>query len=60
VMDVRRFGPGERLVFLPYDQHIFDSTQRWVADRGIFETGLEDRMGYACSVAGELTSNVEG
>ena len=60
VMDVRRFGPGERLVFLPYDQHIFDSTQRWVADRGIFETGLEGRTGYACSVAGELTSNVEG
>ncbi len=59
VMDVRRFGPGERIVFLPYDRRIFDSTQRWVADRGIFETGLDDRQGYACSVAGELTSSAD-
>ena len=55
VMDTRRFGPGERVVFLPYDRGIFDSTQRWVADRGIFEAGLKDRAGYESCVAGELT-----
>ena len=59
VMDTRRFGPGERVVFLPYDRGIFDSTQRWVADRGIFEAGLKDRAGYESCVAGELTCSAD-
>ena len=59
VMDTRRFGPGERVVFLPYDRGIFDSPQRWVADRGIFEAGLKDRAGYESCVAGELTCSAD-
>ena len=59
VMDTRRFGPGERVVFLPDDRGIFDSTQRWVADRGIFEAGLKDRAGYESCVAGELTCSAD-
>ena len=59
VMDTRRFGPGERVVFLPYDRGIFDSTQRWVADRGIFEAGLKDRAGYESCLAGELTCSAD-
>lgn len=38
-MDVRRFGPGERLVFEPYTQEMFERSQRWVAERGIFPDG---------------------
>jgi NitT/TauT family transport system substrate-binding protein len=37
-VDVRRFGPGERVVFLPYSREVFDSTQRWIHERGLFET----------------------
>lgn len=28
--DVRRFGPGERLVFEPYTREMFDRTHRWM------------------------------
>ena len=42
-MDVRRFGPGERLVFEPYTQEMFERSQSWVAERGIFpESGPGD------------------
>jgi len=43
VVDVRRFGPGERLVFEPYSKDIYESTHAWVEERGIFDrekTGL--------------------
>jgi NitT/TauT family transport system substrate-binding protein len=29
-VDVRRFGPGERIVFEPYTREIFERTQRWM------------------------------
>jgi len=38
-MDTRLFGPGERIVFEPYSREIFETSQRWIADRGIFEGG---------------------
>jgi hypothetical protein len=37
-VDVRLFGPGERVVFLPYSRETFESTQRWIHERDIFET----------------------
>jgi ABC-type nitrate/sulfonate/bicarbonate transport system substrate-binding protein len=41
LMDTRRWGPGERIVFEPYTREAFDETRRWIAERGIFaETGL--------------------
>jgi hypothetical protein len=41
VMDTRRWGPGERIVFETYTQEMYDETLDWIADRGIFaETGL--------------------
>jgi ABC-type nitrate/sulfonate/bicarbonate transport system substrate-binding protein len=41
VMDTRRWGPGERLVFEPYTREVFEETFRWIADHGIFaDTGL--------------------
>ena len=30
VVDVRRFGPGERIVFEPYTREMFEVTQRWM------------------------------
>ena len=37
-VDVRLFGPGERVVFLPYSRASFESTQRWIHERDIFES----------------------
>lgn len=41
VMDTRRWGPGERLVFEPYTRQAHDETFAWIAEHGIFaETGM--------------------
>ena len=37
-VDVRLFGPGERVVFLPYSRESFETTQRWIHERDIFES----------------------
>lgn len=37
LVDVRRFGPGERLVFEPYSKTMYEATHRWVEERGIFD-----------------------
>ena len=34
LVDVRRFGPGERFVFDPYTQDMYDRTQSWIDERG--------------------------
>jgi ABC-type nitrate/sulfonate/bicarbonate transport system substrate-binding protein len=41
IMDTRRWGPGERVVFEPYTKEVFEDTLKWIADRGIFaDTGM--------------------
>jgi hypothetical protein len=35
-MDVRRWGPGERIVFEPYTRETFEQSFAWIADRAIF------------------------
>jgi NitT/TauT family transport system substrate-binding protein len=30
LVDVRRFGPGERIVFEPYTRELYERTQRWM------------------------------
>jgi ABC-type nitrate/sulfonate/bicarbonate transport system substrate-binding protein len=47
-IDVRRFGPGERIVFLPYTERAYADTQMWMRERGIFEDAPE--FDYAESV----------
>ena len=37
IMDTRRFGPGERIVFEPYTREMYEGAQQWVMERGIFE-----------------------
>jgi hypothetical protein len=39
VMDTRRWGPGERIVFEPYTQEAFAQTREWIAEHNIFEAG---------------------
>ena len=35
-VNVRRFSPGERIVFLPYTDATFEQTQAWIEERGLF------------------------
>jgi hypothetical protein len=53
-MDVRRWGPGERIVFEPYTKETFDETFKWIDERGTFENGLGTRSyeGAVAAVAG--------
>jgi len=39
LMDTRRWGPGERIVFEPYTKEVFEESQRWIAERDIFPDG---------------------
>ena len=38
MIDVRRFGPGERIVFLPYTPDSYDRSQQWMRERRLFES----------------------
>jgi hypothetical protein len=49
LVDVRRFGPGERLVCEPYTREMYERTQAWIDQRGIFD-GPSNPHGYAESV----------
>jgi NitT/TauT family transport system substrate-binding protein len=50
LVDVRRFGPGERFVFEPYTQAMFERTQSWIDERGIFPEGSSRSGSYADAV----------
>ncbi len=39
MIDVRRLGPGERIVFLPYTAESYERSQQWMRERSLFETG---------------------
>ena len=39
VMDTRRWGPGERIVFESYTEEAFSQSRDWIAEREIFEGG---------------------
>ncbi|HTR84546.1 MAG TPA: hypothetical protein VMI56_08715, partial [Reyranella sp.] len=42
MMDTRRWGPGERLVFETYSREVYDQSFEWIARHEIFAEG---RMG---------------
>jgi hypothetical protein len=48
-VDVRRFSTGERIVFLPYTEAVYASTQAWLHERGLFDECPP--VEYAASVA---------
>jgi hypothetical protein len=35
-VNVRCFSPGERIVFMPYTDEMFERTQAWIDERGLF------------------------
>jgi len=39
VMDTRRWGPGERLVFEPYTREVYEESFEWIAQHHIFPEG---------------------
>jgi ABC-type nitrate/sulfonate/bicarbonate transport system substrate-binding protein len=39
MMDTRRWGPGERIVFEKYGREVFEDARRWIAEHGIFADG---------------------
>jgi NitT/TauT family transport system substrate-binding protein len=40
LVDVRRFGPGERIVFEPYTREMYERTQAWMQSWDLLEGGL--------------------
>ena len=50
LVDVRRFGPGERFVFEPYTRDMYDRTQTWIDERGIFPVEQPCSSPYADAV----------
>jgi NitT/TauT family transport system substrate-binding protein len=36
-VDVRRFGPGERVIFLPYTQDMYEHSQQWMQEHQLFD-----------------------
>ena len=52
-VDVRRFGNGERIVFLPYSEEMYRETQQWMERRGLFEDGSPGTA-YETAVRGIL------
>jgi hypothetical protein len=39
IMDPRRWGPGERIVFEPYSKQVFEESFDWIAKHRIFSDG---------------------
>jgi len=48
-VDVRAFGPGERIVFLPYTEEMYERSQEWMQERELFPTN-ETRLSYGQAV----------
>lgn len=45
-VDVRAFGTGERIVFLPYSRQVFAATQHWTQVHKIFSEPPRSSVGY--------------
>lgn len=45
-VDVRAFGTGERIVFLPYTREVFAATQQWTQQHQLFTELTEPAAGY--------------
>jgi NitT/TauT family transport system substrate-binding protein len=49
-VDVRRFGPGERMVFEPYTREMYERTHRWMESWQLFDPAAATRGAYEESV----------
>jgi len=50
LVDIRRFGPGERLVFEPYPREVFERTRKWIESWNLFPPEQAGSAGYESSV----------
>lgn len=50
LVDTRRFGPGERIVFEPYPQQAFERTREWIESWDLFPPEQKGRDGYDVAV----------
>jgi hypothetical protein len=50
MMDTRRWGPGERLVFEPYTKEAFEQAFNWIAEREVFPAGQMGAGRYESAV----------
>jgi hypothetical protein len=49
MVDVRAFGPGERITFLPYTEEMYVRSQEWMQKRELFPTS-DTRLSYGEAV----------
>ena len=49
-IDVRRFGPGERIVFERYPQEVFERTRGWIESWNLFPPEQKGSAGYEIAV----------
>ena len=57
LMDTRRWGPGERLVFEPYTREVFEESFQWISRHSIFPEGQMGAGNYqeaVVSMAGDV------
>ena len=50
LVDIRRFGPGERIVFEPYPRQAFERTRDWIESWGLFPPEQMGNDGYDVAV----------
>ena len=50
IVDIRRFGPGERIVFESYRPEAFEHTRRWIDSWNLFPPEQQGNAGYEVSV----------
>lgn len=50
MVDIRMFGPGERIVFEPYPREAFDRTRKWIDSWNLFPPQQVGAAGYEASV----------
>jgi len=50
LVDVRAFGPGERIVFEPYTREVYEATHRWMAQHQLFGEEQAGQVRYESAV----------
>jgi NitT/TauT family transport system substrate-binding protein len=50
LVDVRAFGPGERIVFEPYTREVYEQTHKWMESLDLFPREQAARADYATAV----------
>jgi NitT/TauT family transport system substrate-binding protein len=50
LVDVRRFGPGERIVFQPYTREMYQATQEWMRSWDLLDADALSRSVYEDAV----------